>query len=807
MFREYPLRSSGFLPFNFVLDGKFDPDQERGGLLMSPNDKHLLEQAFSAGIIAVQYAIKKKWRDAHWLAYAACPKSGFDTTNTKEIKWWTGQLREFARRLAATPIVECETQFLPASGDEPYADFVVPRLLNNSATDETSVYRLWPLVAATDRLLPPKRELAPDWTTIAEGWHSLNQNINMICVSNLTKWVVPADVKTVEELKVQCNAEEWLADFIDIVGECWEKRDGIDTTVLAGMIPDQNSLLRSPSDLKRDGGVSKSLKDICADMGYEVRDELLLNVFEETADLRELNYVNDALAKAIPKKVDEDDVIKQAVEHISDLLPEDKGYEGVPTKVRQTAVRLLAHLWEKKDKAAESTARQVPLLTSSQRAARWSPNRLFMAPERVWPESAQQFALAYPPSRVLDDIYAGSEAEGIVDVSTPLVEWGMAYTDPVIHSTVDIKDRRLEMLNPTVDTNGVVVRQERLSQIALLQPELLNRCQEEIEKARALLGLVLCYVAKRDQGWKERRTVKGRKSGEKVDLCIPPALWLADLKVRAWVPVPGEDDKPQKMVANEATLKYILHPPWLQDNDDAIRLLSEWFGFDQLELRLSGIVQDDTERQELRNSLAKLIETVGPDPQLYTNLADEVEEKVRRAHNVERCRNLGLAVQKAVGVALRAHKLDVKLVDKGFDFEVALQNDDIIHDTGMEFELGSYLVEVKATTTGNAQLTPMQAATAASAKEQYVLCVVDLRENLDTVPEEDWTAYDVETLARLVPNVGDSVGETYDWVKLARKLDVGIRNESALRYEVPAEIWESGVSIADWVKDIKATLS
>ena len=95
-----------------------------------------------------------------------------------------------------------------------------------------------------------------------------------------------------------------------------------------------------------------------------------------------------------------------------------------------------------------------------------------------------------------------------------------------------------------------MVPPEQLSQIALLQPEVLNRCQEGIDEARALLGLVLCYVAKHDPAWKEERTVKGRRSKTDVDVPIRGALWLADLKVRAWVPVPGEDGKPQKMVAN-----------------------------------------------------------------------------------------------------------------------------------------------------------------------------------------------------------------------------------------------------------------
>lgn len=39
------MRASGFVPVNFVVDGKFDPDQERIKLLMSDEDKELLEDA------------------------------------------------------------------------------------------------------------------------------------------------------------------------------------------------------------------------------------------------------------------------------------------------------------------------------------------------------------------------------------------------------------------------------------------------------------------------------------------------------------------------------------------------------------------------------------------------------------------------------------------------------------------------------------------------------------------------------------------------------------------------------------------
>ena len=83
IYREYPLRGSGFVPVNFVFDGKFDPDQERIKLLMSDEDKALLEDAFAAGVIAVKYAFSEGWNDAHLLARASMPTTAFDPTNAE----------------------------------------------------------------------------------------------------------------------------------------------------------------------------------------------------------------------------------------------------------------------------------------------------------------------------------------------------------------------------------------------------------------------------------------------------------------------------------------------------------------------------------------------------------------------------------------------------------------------------------------------------------------------------------------------------------------------------------------------------
>lgn len=149
------------------------------------------------------------------------------------------------------------------------------------------------------------------------------------------------------------------------------------------------------------------------------------------------------------------------------------------------------------------------------------------------------------------------------------------------------------------------------------------------------LGLVLCYIAPNDPQWKIEKTVKGRKS--RVDVDVPlrtGALWLGDLKYRSWVPFLDDDGKPTKKPAEATTLKNILKSEWLEQNDPAIELLSTWFGFDELELRLLGAAPDKDQRQRLRDGLAKLVEFGGGDPEVYESLIEDIDARRRATPTV-----------------------------------------------------------------------------------------------------------------------------------------------------------------------------
>jgi hypothetical protein len=88
---------------------------------------------------------------------------------------------------------------------------------------------------------------------------------------------------------------------------------------------------------------------------------------------------------------------------------------------------------------------------------------------------------------------------------------------------------------------------------------------------------------------------------------------------------------------------------------------------------------------------------------------------------------LGLAVQDAAEIALKDRNLDVVVDHHGHDFTVtAPAPESALEDASDRFEVGPFFVEVKATRSGRARLTPTQAEMASARQSSYVLCVVDL---------------------------------------------------------------------------------
>jgi hypothetical protein len=804
LYREYPVRGSTFLPVNFIMDGKFDVDQERHHLLMQQPDRTLIGEALGAAVLMIQLAVTEEWAQRHLLSVAQAPVSAFDPNSADEKQWWHATLSRFASRLAALPLIRTEESYRPAVGAAAdVAAFPVPRTTLQAAADETDIARMLPIMACVEHLHPPVTALAEDWASIAAGWKSLGVPVRQVALKDVAD-AARLGATTLDQLRLAGDKLQWLARFLDLVGECWHGRESPDTTILDKLLPSQKGALCGPKVLLRDSGISEELKNICEAVGLGIRDKLLSVDIRNADPTQQLKHLESMLATAIPEARSENDILDECIRHLEDKLKEDTSLLPGAEQCFSGSVRLLHHLWTTKEAAAESLAKRVPIATSNRMLVRWGKDRMQMAPISKWNPAAQPFSPIYPENRVLNAAYAGDPARAIPDVVAALVKWGVCHADPLTrHTPAELKEKKLASLAARpAETAGVTVTGKEFAYIAMLHPEVINRCQEDPEKAKALLGLVLCYIVRFDESWLQTTGYTGRKAGTAVEVTLHGALWLGELTTRAWVPIQGEDGAFSQVVPSAAVLNEMIDAHWLADNPKAIELLSSAFGFDALEVRLLGIAPDEAGRQRLRNGLAKLVETLGANPDDYVELARQIAEKKKRDRDIERLRNLGLAVQEAVRAALESRNLELELVDVGFDYRVTV---DSVADPAYQMKVGSYLLEVKATTSGKPRMTPTQAETAAKNKGNYALCVVDLRSVDPARLDSPWTAADVEPIARIKPGIGDTVGETYALVDQARAELIGIRNEETLRYEVPEEIWTTGVSIPAWAASLAAS--
>lgn len=786
VFCRYPIRSSAFLPIHAILDAPFDLDQERRRILLDKEEvKAVFHSSVSAIVPLIRLAYEEVWDDRHLLARVAPPQSSFaDKDDEQETAWLKGEMRRLAEALGRLPLV-MTSKGLGASLEEGdhhwFVDFVAPHL------DGTTMNRLWPLVNDAEHLCPPVAALADAWAEIANGWHDLGLRVSQIGLTSLAKHVC-GDARHVDELRVRCDKREWITRFLDVVGERWSAL-GVTADIVDRLIPNQSGALVGRKELKRDESIPDAVKDIADSLGCGVRPRLVDPAILAIAFHLSLGHVEGALKSAVPAVMTEDNVLHECVNLLERRFPKTDRISDSNRTIVLASIRLLDYL-ARKGEAALSLALRVPLLARDGTFARTSAQRKMMSPVETWDERARYFSGLYPSDRVLAEEYVGT------NVASALVDWGIAFPGPLIKMAPadPIKDDRLRCL--AVDgeaTDGLQVHGEEFVQIALLH-ELLPRCQDR-DEAVLLLGLALCYMAPADVSWRETRIVKGRRSGTDVSVRVGGALWLADLRARAWVPVRSDEGKTSQVVPTPESLRALLDPSWLPGNTPALELLGRFFGFDSLDLQLLA-AHDDKSRQDLRDSLARIVGLAGANPETLVEVEAELQVKKKRAQDVARCRKLGLDIQAAIKCALEAQSLTVNVVDVGYDFDVLCAD---LDDAASQFEVGSYFIEVKATTQGDAKLTPRQAQTASQRPERYVLCVVDLRAMTEERLDQPWDTEDVVSHAYLVTRIGELVRGTWKLVEEARTSAIELRNETALRYAVQPEVWEKGCSIHEWV--------
>ena len=180
------------------------------------------------------------------------------------------------------------------------------------------------------------------------------------------------------------------------------------------------------------------------------------------------------------------------------------------------------------------------------------------------------------------------------------------------------------------------------------------------------------------------------------------------------------------------------------------------------------------------------------------SIREELDKRKREQQVRERNSEFGHAVQEAVRQAVEELGLRLELVDHGFDYEVFPDG------SSFTFEVGSYFLEVKATTTRDVRMTPTQAQKAYHNPDRFVLCVVDL---YGQKIKEVWHPDDILAYSKVVTRIGEDFEEIYEEVVELADTDnpVHLRNQQMLRYGVSMSVWHKGVSINEWVRSLAST--
>ena len=810
VFVQFPINETGDLPFNTVFESRFNPKQERDGINMNPHDRELLKAALSAFPSIVEYAVNSGWGNAHGLAHIAVPRQalGGEATASEELAWWQEVVEEAAEATASKPIISTGTGYLPAiSDDEDFVSFLVP------AADETEQLpvnydSLYDLAERVTNIHLPDKAVAREWEEIASGWSGIGLPINRMGLRELVEWV-RRGCETMSALPIDGDPFEWLADLLLLISELPE--DINKRPFLNGMVPDQHSQLRSAGELRFDGGISENVKDIADTAGIDLRAKLLhVRLFEVLSSPR-YESAKTLSQETLGQPYPESEAVEAILGRLDERLPDDSPVSSPDgSSPLHTSARLVIFLASEEENTG--LLRRCPLLTAEDKIVRLANNLQILAPVSHWHDSAKPYKNLYTQNRVLSGRYT-DDAELNAALAL-LIERSLALPGPFFRGRrpSPVEGTLLKEIAPDCPGERFTYRLHEFGQIAFLANELVPRCGNDQELAELLLGFVVNVAAREDPEWHNTWCTTFRpRDGEEVQFQTYNSTWPFELKVRSWVPVVDKEGTEEKIVgyasANEANLKPLLGDEWLKDNPPGIDLLHRAFGFRQLTLMLEnmdkGVEQDlvqllqDPDLVKSTAANLDLVRATVSNPEVAKMLSEakaeeiqeirqELDKKKRQAEIRNRNSNFGHAVQEAVKKAVEAMgPIRLELVDWGYDYQVFPDG------ASFTFEVGSYFLEVKATTTRDVRLTPTQANKAWRKPERFVLCVVDL---YGQQIKEQWEPADIVPWAKIVTRIGGEFEEIHKGV--TGFSDTGkpvyLHNEEMLRYGVSVDLWESG---------------
>ena len=762
------------------------------------------------------------------LAHLAVPNRPLSGEESGEQAWWRATVLAVAKQTAAKSIVQTAAGLLPAlpRQGESTVSFLVPAVHADAAEciDYDTAHEI---VAAVDGLNLPGKEIAQSWGEIARQWAKIGVPIERLGLKELTDRLKNTAV-SIDDLPVHGDRFAWLASLFLLAADM---RDQNVRDMLNGLLPDQYGTFRNTKRdaLYRDDGISAGVKDIAIALGddLDLREQLLHDGMA-TALMASGHEVANSLVSALLRDTyNEDEAIDDILDKLQEKLPDDSQFDDAAgMSALRASAQLISYLAHEDN---TSRIRKCPLLTAAGRISYLSGNQQILAPALHWPDTARPYADLYAANRLLSDQYCdGGEFARTLEL---LIASGLVIAGPLFEGRrAEITGALLRAMSRDEQyTAEVTVRDASFGQITFLATDLVQRCSEDVAKAKLLLDFVLNVAAREDQSWRIGKSVEGScpvegsRSSERISLSLSGAIWPFELKVRSWIPVERPDEKGfVPMPGDESNLRKILETSWLKDNRDAMDLLNQVFGFQPLNLVL------DTLDDETKNDVVALLHdpdlvwvaAANPDAVRFASqlestnvgldtlrkvvqdiendegLVEHLVERRKQRQTIHNNQCLGDEVEALVKANLQEAGFVVERTGIGSDFRIAAE---LGHLANLELTLGnrSWFVEVKATRgQQSVRMTDVQAKEAVAQGRRFLLCVVPV-ESESGSPEVE----EVRSNMRFVADIGvrmaslcDDLGEFHDMLEgITADGSSGVHLEitpGSARVRVASSVWE-----------------
>jgi hypothetical protein len=788
----YPLPLVGThdlgLPFAVFAD-RFEPEESRDGIYATATTEsthagtrrnwELLDKVPALFRVLANEAVQQKWGDLHLLA---------DFAQSAEKQWLDGAewvdrvlrpsvsaLREpHAPRLLATEdaaLICVASSRIPA-GDDSQATY---ELTNDLQSWRTSL---------------PQRNASQHWSKCASNWAViLKQAVDALPeVVSLDKIALHlAACGSTDGISAELsdaykeNPCHWLNIFFSVFPPARLP------PLLRGqaLLPDQLGKLRKEPDLKADMGIDGELKDICHFFGLHVRSELL---HERISDPVRAMYSSPT------RQMRETDCLDRA------LKAAREGAKQPSQAYDATNVKLLRWLLARKN-CAQLAGFTVACKSGYRELTKTS---VLLAPAGSWLDATGAYAEIFPAERILSDSYATLRPD----------DWQILESECLIQRTIFCKKAVVEF----DDSTDVLLDEQKqhkptapahVRDILCLDGEegICSTVRNSKTKGRLLFRLLVEYILRQDDSWL-------------TPFCAPCVCgdshpinprWMQTLRSIKWVSIGRKSELPTAQ-----SIAQLLTPEMrnaLVDDPQAARFLlkcgigitdvlrcsldeAEKFKLDRLSARIYGTHDDATLHS---------IEAVLSD----SDIRDAVLAKQKEKARVHRNQSVGQRVETLLRSALETEGIRVTRTGVGSDFEV--ETDFIENDMLQLLSVGSWLIEVKATTEEFVRMTLRQGEEAVKAenRERYAVCVVPL---VDDEPSEKFIYDNCRFVAPVALKIAGVVSEASAFKSLEHQLpqNSDVRLDvfgSTVRLRLNSSVWRPAITLSQFVGLIKQQLS